>query len=159
MDFFFFFKWTKNIWRRKKGAAGVGRHWLINRRRKNGYRDAVQIFICVKKQRGSHTSRRAPDSISILPDQITPCEITHGSGVARNGMRAPFSAKGAAAPLSRERTRRIARLTSAGQEYLDGDVLEQISPREYRAHLREVPFSMQMVAVLEHLEGDKEIFL
>lgn len=98
MDFFFFFKWTKNIWRRKKGAAGVGRHWLINRRRKNGYRDAVQIFICVKKQRGSHTSRRAPDSISILPDQITPCEITHGSGVARNGMRAPFSAKGAAAP-------------------------------------------------------------
>jgi len=43
-------------------------------------------------------------------------------------------------------------LTSAGEEDLDGHILQQITPREDRAHFGEVPFPVQMIAVLQHLE-------
>lgn len=43
-------------------------------------------------------------------------------------------------------------LTSAGEENLDGHVLQQVPPREDRPNLGKVPFSMEMVAVLQNLK-------
>ena len=43
-------------------------------------------------------------------------------------------------------------LTSTGEENLDGGVLEEKTPGEDGADFREVPFPMQVVAVLENLQ-------
>lgn len=47
-------------------------------------------------------------------------------------------------------------LTPAGQEHLDGNILQQVSPGEYRSDLAEVPFAVQVLAVFQHLEKRKK---
>lgn len=39
-------------------------------------------------------------------------------------------------------------LTPAGEEHLDGDILQQVATREDGADLAEVPFAVQVLAVL-----------
>lgn len=57
----------------------------------------------------------------------------------------------------RNKARRIAgELTSAGEEDFDGDILQQVAAREDRADFGKVPFSVQVVAVLQHLEQKLE---
>lgn len=43
-------------------------------------------------------------------------------------------------------------LTPAGEENLDGHILQQITTWKYRPDFGEIPFSMQMIAVFEDLE-------
>lgn len=47
--------------------------------------------------------------------------------------------------------RKTCKLTSARQKDLDRDILQQISSGKYCPDFGEVPFSMQMIAVFEHL--------
>ena len=48
-------------------------------------------------------------------------------------------------------------LTSTGQEDLDGDVLQQVAPREDGSNFRKVPFSVEVVAILEHLRTERTV--
>lgn len=48
-------------------------------------------------------------------------------------------------------------LTSAGEEDLDGDVLEEVAAGEDGAHLREVPLAVEVVTVLEHLQQNAQL--
>lgn len=50
-------------------------------------------------------------------------------------------------------------LTPAGQEHLDGNILQQVSPGEYRSDLAEVPFAVQVLAVFQHLEKGKRTLI
>lgn len=43
-------------------------------------------------------------------------------------------------------------LTSAGEEDLQGGVLQQVAPGEDGPHLGKVPLAMEMVAVFEDLQ-------
>lgn len=47
-------------------------------------------------------------------------------------------------------------LTSAGEKDLDGHILQQITSWEDRADFGKVPFSVQMVAVFQHLKQNLE---
>lgn len=48
----------------------------------------------------------------------------------------------------------VCQLTSGGEEYLDGGVLEQIPSGEDGPDLGEVPLSVQVVAVSENLQEE-----
>lgn len=50
-------------------------------------------------------------------------------------------------------------LTSAGQEHLDSDILQQVPPGEDGADLAEVPFAVQVLAVLQNLERQNWLIL
>ena len=52
----------------------------------------------------------------------------------------------------------ILKLTSAGQEDFDGDILQQVLPRKNGPNFRKVPFPMQMVAVFQHLKSMKKSY-
>jgi len=47
-------------------------------------------------------------------------------------------------------------LTAAGEEDLNGDILQQVPTWEDGSHLWEIPLAMQMVAILQHLKQETD---
>lgn len=50
-------------------------------------------------------------------------------------------------------------LTSTREKHLDGGVLQEVTSREDRPYLAEVPFPMQMLAVFQYLERNNTSFI